>query len=364
MAVVAAGLICLAGVDVLALGQEIRACQAAASIAASGAPAAAGGLAGLATAAGDPGWPSFLAALREQETGSPAGDYAENVPGCQGAYCWRDSGVWRSTATGAGVDLSAYPTASDAPPAVQDAVVTTYLFRIYQEAGGGQAGYREAAAAWNGGTTAVRANPALGPGATNYTYAGEVVAKMDGLAGSTHGGSRANGGTCGAGPWSTVAYLNPLRAVKGLVPGRIDQGVDYRGSGPVYALGPGVVTSVYNAGWPDGVFLTYELTGGPDSARGVYVAENLVPQVRVGQAVGPTTVLATLRPEHPDLETGWADLRVLGMSEAMADHQAATTGDAGRISTGCGQNFDALLQALGAPGGALQPGSVAQSGCR
>jgi hypothetical protein len=85
----------------------------------------------------------------------------------------------------AGVDVSAYPDASSAPPALQDAVATGYLYPIYLAAGGGEAGYTAAAASWNGGTTAVRANPALGPGATNYTYASEVVQKMNELAGSS-----------------------------------------------------------------------------------------------------------------------------------------------------------------------------------
>ena len=37
-------------------------------------------------------------------------------------------------------------------------------------------------------------------------------------------------------------YRNPLRGVSGLVPQRIDDGVDFAGLGPVYALGDAVVT--------------------------------------------------------------------------------------------------------------------------
>src|SRR5262249_58441885 len=40
-----------------------------------------------------------------------------------------------------------------------------------------------------------------------------------------------------------VGYRNPLRGVSGLVPERIDDGVDFTGLGPVYALGDAVVTS-------------------------------------------------------------------------------------------------------------------------
>ena len=38
-------------------------------------------------------------------------------------------------------------------------------------------------------------------------------------------------------------YRNPLRDVSGLNPERIDMGVDFGGSGPVYALGNAVITN-------------------------------------------------------------------------------------------------------------------------
>jgi len=39
-------------------------------------------------------------------------------------------------------------------------------------------------------------------------------------------------------------YLNPLRAISGLSPERADEGVDFAGTGPVYAVGAGVVPSL------------------------------------------------------------------------------------------------------------------------
>ena len=342
--VVVAALVSVTGAGALAVGEGAATCDAGAARA-------------------GPSWPVFLLAEREQETGAPDGNYAENVGGCEGAYCWRDPGVWRSMAASAGVDVSAYPNAAEAPPVLQDAVVTGYLYPVFLAQGGGRPGYLAAAATWNGGTTATRANPALGPGATNHTYALEVVDKMSQLDGSADAATEATGATCRdiAGP--TDAYRNPLRGVVGLRPGRIDQGVDYGGAGPIYALGPGIIRSVYIEGWPDGVFIVYELAGGPDAGRAVYVAENVVPRVTVGQVISPTTVLATLRPQAPNLETGWADLLALGASRAVVDHQVLGTGDAGSVSTGCGQSFDALLRGLGAPGGILQPSSAASSTC-
>jgi murein DD-endopeptidase MepM/ murein hydrolase activator NlpD len=329
------------------------------------------------TAAGqDPDWSAFEAAEREQETGSAQGDYSHSSGGCQGAYCWLDSSIWTSMASEAGVNVSGYPTANLAPPNVQDAVFTGVSFPLYQRAGGGQAGYAAAAAAWNGGTTAVVSNPALGPGATNYSYANQVLAKMAALLGQSSsadaGGSASTSTTsasltaqdCSTG--GTIAggsYANPLRGVVNLVPERIDQGVDYNGSGPVYAIGDGVVENVYNTGWPGGAFIVYRLSDGPDQGNGVYMAEDVDPAVQVGQQVTANTQIGTMTDGPDGVETGWADLSSLGEAQAMADHQAAATGDAGATSTGCGQSFDQLLVSLGAPGGIMQPGSTPTTSC-
>ena len=56
-------------------------------------------------------------------------------------------------------------------------------------------------------------------------------------------------------PFVGGTYGNPLRSIAGLSPERIDQGVDYHGYGPIYALGNGVILSVYNSGWPGGTFI-------------------------------------------------------------------------------------------------------------
>ena len=62
---------------------------------------------------------------------------------------------------------------------------------------------------------------------------------------------------------SPGSYANPLRAINALTPERIDQGVDYSGYGPIYAIGNGVVLSAVNSGWPGGTFIAYRLSGGP-----------------------------------------------------------------------------------------------------
>lgn len=155
-------------------------------------------------------------------------------------------------------------------------------------------------------------------------------------------------------PVVAARYLNPLRRATGILSQRIDQGVDYdaNGGSPLYALGNGMVVSVYNSGWPNGVFIAYRLTDGPAQGHYVYAAEDLVPHVAVGQSVTSSTVIGTFEAGADggyDIETGWADGSVLGNSLA---HTYGQWDD--YDSTAFGQNFSRLLVSLGAPGGVLE----------
>jgi len=143
-------------------------------------------------------------------------------------------------------------------------------------------------------------------------------------------------------------YLNPLRNVNGLVPERIDEGVDFSGTGPVYALGDGIVTSATGAagGWPGGGWITYQLTNGPGQGLIVYVAEDITPIVQVGERVTPSTVLGYMFEGADGIETGWAALNGLAVSQLT---EAAATGDAYSFPTAVGVNFDELLISLGVP---------------
>jgi hypothetical protein len=65
--------------------------------------------------------------------------------------------------------------------------------------------------------------------------------------------------------YTVLGYTNPLRAVRRLHRRRIDQGVDYAGSGPILALGSGRVTKATDRdpGWLDGGVVVYRLSRGP-----------------------------------------------------------------------------------------------------
>ena len=148
---------------------------------------------------------------------------------------------------------------------------------------------------------------------------------------------------------SPGSYANPLRAINALTAERIDQGVDYSGYGPIYAIGDGVVLSTVNGGWPGGTFISYRLSDGPANGLVVYAAEDIDPLVTVGESVTSGTVLGAMY-EGPDgIETGWADPSGDGTSMANDAGQFS-----GANSTAFGTSFSQLLASVGAPPGVAQ----------
>jgi murein DD-endopeptidase MepM/ murein hydrolase activator NlpD len=147
---------------------------------------------------------------------------------------------------------------------------------------------------------------------------------------------------------SSTGYANPLRAVVALTPERIDQGVDYAGFGPVYAMGNGVVLNTVGSGWPGGTFIAYQLSDGPARGLVVFVAEDVQPNVQIGDTVNSNTVLGHMYAGPDGIETGWAD------GSRLPDTMAHTYGQySGSNSTAFGDNFSRFLQSVGAPGGIL-----------
>ena len=146
-------------------------------------------------------------------------------------------------------------------------------------------------------------------------------------------------------------YRNPLRGINGLLPERIDMGVDFGGSGPVYALGNAVITHAggNSAGWPGGGWITYRLTDGPDAGLMVYVAEDVTPAVQAGQHVSSSTVIADTFSGGDGIGTGWAQPDGAS-AESQLPAAGGISGD-GPFPTMVGLNFEELLQNLGVPAG-------------
>ncbi len=155
------------------------------------------------------------------------------------------------------------------------------------------------------------------------------------------------------------SYVNPLSALSGLQPARIDQGVDYYSSGGnILAIGDGTVTYAKSSGsgWnPGGAFIEYKLTDGPATNYSVYVAEciNLLVTggtVTAGQAIASMNTHCAYGPECAQfcIETGWACQTAYGSAQAGCTGQ-----DQGNftLTTAYGCNFNAMLTWLGAPSG-------------
>jgi hypothetical protein len=150
-------------------------------------------------------------------------------------------------------------------------------------------------------------------------------------------------------PNAAGTYADPLRGIRGLSAERVDQGVDFNGFGPIFAIGDGVILSVVNGGWPGGTFICYRLTDGPADGLVVYAAEDINPYVQVGQAVTRNTVLGQLYDGPEGIETGWASAAADGVTMAASYGQYW-----GGNSTAFGANFSQFLSLLGAPGGQIQ----------
>ena len=147
-------------------------------------------------------------------------------------------------------------------------------------------------------------------------------------------------------------YVNPLAAAN-LTPERIDQGVDYSGSGTLGAIGNGKVTYVGTSGtgWP-GAFIEFRLTDGPDAGRYVYYAESISPAagLHVGQTVRAGQPIASI---HGGIEVGWGS-GVGSQPAAQADGQWSGGDDADNKATEDGKSFSALIAQLDGPPGKVE----------
>jgi hypothetical protein len=145
-------------------------------------------------------------------------------------------------------------------------------------------------------------------------------------------------------------YVNPLSKVANLAAERIDQGVDFSGSGPVLAIGDAVITETNGGGWPGGPFMSYRLTSGPFAGRYVYVAENITPTVSVGQTVQAGQQIATMFNGGTGIETGWAapgGFQPLSQTPAAGSINGANLPPGG--GTAIAKDFDTLLNSQGVP---------------
>lgn len=152
---------------------------------------------------------------------------------------------------------------------------------------------------------------------------------------------------------STTGYQDPMRDINGLVPERVDEGVDYSGSGPVHPLGNAKVTYICASGcWEGEAFITYQLLDGPAKDKYVYFAEgcNVGSGVSVGKTLTTNDVLCNMYNGPHGVETGWA-------GGATGDTAAAySVYHPDGIATAYGLNFSQLMKSVGG-----KPGVPTQS---
>jgi hypothetical protein len=274
------------------------------------APKGAGGANPLAKLAA--GVDSFLGAVKTHES---SGNYqADSGDGAYGAYQYIPS-TWNSVATAAGYPQYANGRADLAPPAVQDAVARYDASKKFQEYKGN---YNDMAQAWFDPAYVGQSNYA--PPGNNGLTMGEYGAQITKLMGQ------------GAGQGTSV--VSPVGP--GLTEGRTDQGVDWSGKGPLYATGAGTIESVSNAGWPGGAYIDLRLANPPDPSHSdVYYAEDINPDVKVGEQVSAGQQVGEATGGSSGIELGWGNPAAVGQPL----NQALSGAYAGSGATPQGQSF-------------------------
>lgn len=121
--------------------------------------------------------------------------------------------------------------------------------------------------------------------------------------------------------------------------GRIDQGQDFGGRGPILSIGNAEIVKLGAPGWPGGENgILYRLLDGPRRGRYVYVNEGVRPSVRVGQRVGAGEVIGHLIPgSSTGIEIGWA--KANGEPVSHAEYHEG-------LETRAGKGFAAFLGKL------------------
>jgi murein DD-endopeptidase MepM/ murein hydrolase activator NlpD len=104
-------------------------------------------------------------------------------------------------------------------------------------------------------------------------------------------------------PGFETEYVSPFLSA---ATGRIDQGVDFTGTGPIAAVGDAEILATGAPGWPEGGGVLYRLTSGQRAGQIIFVYEGVDATVHAGQHVSAGDQIATFRPGG-SIEMGFAD---------------------------------------------------------
>lgn len=289
---------------------------------------------------GPPNIQQYLAAVKQHESG---GDYKSNSgDGAYGAYQFIPH-TWNAMAQASGNGKYANGRADQAPPAVQDAVAYYMAQNYYNQYGHS---WEMVARAWY--DPAKVNDPSYVPPGNNGLSIGKYGQEILQLMGQQPGTSTPSGGATAAGFFAPTG--------PGLKQGRTDQGVDFSGKGALFAVGSGTVVSVQqrDPGWEGGTWLALRLDNPPDAQHSVvYYAEDLTPNVKVGQHVSAGTQVGTATGGSSGIEIGWGDPG--GAPQALTRFLGKSYSEG--VPTAEGQDFLSFIQ-----GGANITGTAQYNG--
>jgi len=143
-------------------------------------------------------------------------------------------------------------------------------------------------------------------------------------------------------PAYEIEYVTPfLNATTG----RIDQGVDFTGTGPIMAVGDAEILQTGAPGWPEGGGVLYRLTSGSRAGQVIFVNEGIQATVHAGRHVSAGEQIGVFVPGG-SIEMGFADA-----SGTPLSHGEYQEGD----ETVWGHEMADFLASIGGPS-ALTPG--------
>ena len=142
----------------------------------------------------------------------------------------------------------------------------------------------------------------------------------------------------GYSPSFEIEYVNPFLSA---TTGRIDQGVDFTGIGPIVAVGDAEILSTGAPGWPEGGGVLYKLLSGQRAGQIIFVYEGIEASVQAGQHVSAGDQIGTFKPGG-SIEMGFADAAGVPLS-----HGEYQEGD----ETQWGKEMASFLESLGGASG-------------
>jgi hypothetical protein len=146
--------------------------------------------------------------------------------------------------------------------------------------------------------------------------------------------------------WSPVGASGYVSPFVHAIEGRIDQGVDYVGTGPINAIGNARILNVGAPGWPNGGAgpagqgVLYRLLGGSQAGRVIFVYEGITPTVHPGEEVVAGQRIGKFYPGS-SIEIGFADASGVPLSHSIY-HEG--------METPWGKRMHSFLHSIGAPG--------------